>query len=177
MNNEEYNKLIDEVIIPALFSTRQSGGKEYARSEENIFANFERISESLDISVEECIMVYLMKHIDGIVAHVKGHVSQREDVRGRMLDVIVYLTLLWGYLVKDENNEESPINSTEGKVNIDKDGDYSLEQTHKVYPKKGMEDGVIHRATDKEKILTPLGPNGKRKGCCGGQKKPPKDKK
>jgi|TARA_R100001594_G_C4033319_1_gene261705 hypothetical protein len=41
-------------------------------------------------------MIYLLKHVDGIKAYVNGYKSQREDVRGRITDVIVYLMLLWG---------------------------------------------------------------------------------
>ena len=41
-------------------------------------------------------MVYAMKHIDGITAHIQGHTSQREPVTGRIKDAIVYLMLLWG---------------------------------------------------------------------------------
>ena len=72
------------------------GQKEYAMDEDNVFANFERISNNLDISREQVLMVYLLKHIDGINAWVKGHKSQRENVRGRIKDAIVYLCLLWG---------------------------------------------------------------------------------
>ena len=43
-------------------------------------------------------MVYILKHIDGIIAHVDGHKSQREHIHGRITDAIVYLTLLWGML-------------------------------------------------------------------------------
>ena len=50
------------------------------------------------------LLVYLLKHIDGICSYVKGHKSQREDVRGRMTDVIVYICLLWG-MVEEEENE------------------------------------------------------------------------
>ena len=104
MNNIEFNILLDKVILPAIIKTRHQGGQEYARDDENIFANFERVSKTLDISPEEVIMTYTLKHIDGIVSHIKGQVSQREDVRGRITDAAVYLFLLWAYLVKDENN-------------------------------------------------------------------------
>ena len=103
MNNEQFTTLLEKVIIPKVQETRQSGGKEYARSEENIFANFERVSKKLGNNVEDVIMTYTLKHIDGIISHINGEVSQREDVRGRITDVIVYLSLLWGYLVKDED--------------------------------------------------------------------------
>jgi hypothetical protein len=118
MNNIEFNELLDKTILREIIKTRDSGGQEYARSDENIFANFERVSNTLDISVEEVIMTYTLKHIDGIVAHIKGHVSQREDVRGRITDAAVYLFLLWGYLVKDESestnvDEETNVTPTD----------------------------------------------------------------
>tara|TARA_R100000458_G_scaffold12744_1_gene10536 strand:- start:452 stop:643 length:192 start_codon:yes stop_codon:yes gene_type:complete len=49
-------------------------------------------------------MVYLLKHIDGISSFVNGHKSQREDVRGRITDAIVYLCLLWG-MIEEENSK------------------------------------------------------------------------
>ena len=48
-------------------------------------------------------MTYLLKHIDGVVSYTQGHKSQREDVRGRLTDIIVYTMLLWGMV--DENNK------------------------------------------------------------------------
>ena len=47
-------------------------------------------------------MTYMLKHVDGIAAYVKGHKSQREDVTGRITDCIVYLMLLWG-MIEEEN--------------------------------------------------------------------------
>ena len=88
-------KLIQKVILPAVAKNRDGGQKEYAQDEDNVFANFERIAKSLDQSREQVLMTYLLKHIDGIIAYVKGHKSQREDVTGRITDAIVYLMLLW----------------------------------------------------------------------------------
>ena len=89
-------KLIDKKILPIVKKTRDAGQKEYAHTEDNVFANFERVAKALGISREEVLMVYLLKHVDGISAYVKGHKSQREDVTGRLTDAIVYLMLLWG---------------------------------------------------------------------------------
>ena len=75
--------------------TRDAGQKEYAHGRDNVFANFERGAKALDISREKVLMTYLLKHIDGISAYVKGHKSQREDITGRITDAIVYLMLLW----------------------------------------------------------------------------------
>ena len=46
-------------------------------------------------------MIYLSKHVDGIKAYVNGYKSQREDVRGRLADIIVYSMLLWGMVEED----------------------------------------------------------------------------
>ena len=58
--------------------------------------NFERIGDWLGKSREEVLMVYLLKHMDGIISWVDGNESQREDVTGRITDAITYLCLLWG---------------------------------------------------------------------------------
>tara|TARA_E500000305_G_C4028149_1_gene243070 strand:+ start:6187 stop:6858 length:672 start_codon:yes stop_codon:yes gene_type:complete len=192
MTNEEYDILMQNVILPAVKHTRQSGGEEYARSEDNIFANFERVSESLDISVEECIMVYSLKHIDGITAHVQGTTSQREDVRGRITDLIVYMSLLWAYLVKDESNEE-PEKEADEKVKLD--FNENIKMTDKVqenlnratYYKEGdtdmtdapIWDGDLENMPDNLKVTKirnkkasqqPINSDGSPRGCCGGNK-------
>jgi hypothetical protein len=45
--------------------------------------------------------------MDGIIAHVDGHSSQREDVRGRITDAIVYLCLLWGMIEDDSEKSRN----------------------------------------------------------------------
>jgi hypothetical protein len=77
---------------------RGAGQAEYAHKDDNAFANFERVAERIGINRESVLMVYAEKHIDGIHSFIKGHKSQREDVRGRINDVIVYLCLLRGMI-------------------------------------------------------------------------------
>ena len=105
MKKSAFNELFLDIMMQVK-QTRDAGQKEYAHTEENVFANFERVAENLDISKEQALMVYLMKHIDGINAWVKGHKSQREDVRGRIKDAIVYLCLLWGMIQGDYPNDD-----------------------------------------------------------------------
>ena len=88
---------------------RAAGQKEYARSKDNAFANFERIADNLNLDREEVLLVYLLKHIDGISSFVKGHQSQREDIRGRITDAIVYLCLLWGMIEQEESKPHNVI--------------------------------------------------------------------
>ena len=105
MKKEEFNELFLDIMMKVK-KTRDEGQKEYAHTEQNVFANFERVAESLDISREQSLMVYLMKHIDGINAWIKGHKSQREDVTGRIKDAIVYLCLLLGMAKEQIISEE-----------------------------------------------------------------------
>ena len=92
-------KQLDKIIksqIKTILKTRDDGQKEYARTEDNVFANFQRVAKYVDVGQEQVLMVYLLKHIDGIMAFVNGHKSQRKDVTGRIIDCIVYLCLLYG---------------------------------------------------------------------------------
>ena len=107
MTQKQMERLIDS-IFRKIQETRDAGQKEYARKQNNAFANFERIAYNLSLDRKEILLVYLLKHIDGICSYVKGHRSQREDVRGRMTDVIVYLCLLWG-MIEDEEQKKKPI--------------------------------------------------------------------
>jgi hypothetical protein len=87
---------------------RKSGQNEYAHDEDNVFANFDRIADALNTSREKVLMTYLLKHVDGIKAYVNGYTSQREDVRGRISDIIVYSMLLWG-MIEDKDSNTSQI--------------------------------------------------------------------
>lgn len=89
------------------------GQREYARDGgTNAFANFERVAKLLHLDREVVLMVYLLKHIDGVIAHVaEGHTSQREPVTGRIIDAINYLTLLHGMETESRVTESRPSDS------------------------------------------------------------------
>ena len=96
---EQIEKIFNKVI-----KMHTEGQKEYAMDSDNVFANFERIAEQTGFDREMVLWIYLMKHIDGIASYLKGHKSQREDVRGRLTDAIVYLCILWGMIDKGGKN-------------------------------------------------------------------------
>ena len=89
-----------------IIKTHTEWQKEYARSTDNVFANFERIANDMHLTREMVLWIYLYKHIDGIKAYIEGHDSQREDVRGRITDAIVYLKILWGMINDNVNKYE-----------------------------------------------------------------------
>lgn len=89
-------------LINDLQNTRESGQKEYAHGEEdNVFNNFARLAKDLNLDQKKVLWIYLRKHLDGILAAINGHMSQREPVSGRIMDAIVYLSLL-GAMFIDE---------------------------------------------------------------------------
>tara|TARA_Y100001973_G_C5186108_1_gene327933 strand:- start:1788 stop:2123 length:336 start_codon:yes stop_codon:yes gene_type:complete len=102
MKHKNMVELMDN-IHSHIVGTHINGQKEYARDEDNVFANFERIANDMNLTKELVLWIYLYKHIDGIKAHIQGHTSQREDVRGRITDAIVYLNILWAMIDNDEN--------------------------------------------------------------------------
>jgi hypothetical protein len=84
-----------------IMKLRQAGQKEYAHDAGNAFANFERAADDLGIDRKMILWVFAMKHRDGIASFLKGHTSQREDVTGRIQDLIVYLLLLWAMIEEE----------------------------------------------------------------------------
>ena len=105
-------KLIDGVIIPEILKIRDAGQKEYARDTDDVLMNFKRIGSWLDLSEETVILVYLLKHIDGVTAWCNGHKSQREDIRGRLTDIIVYSCLLWAHAEEQAKTNLKKIKET-----------------------------------------------------------------
>jgi len=94
MTLEQRRDFFLSVIFEQMMAVCDVATREYA-TEDNIFANFERLSEDLAITREQVLWVYLRKHLDGIVSWINGFTSQREPVEGRIKDAMVYLGLLW----------------------------------------------------------------------------------
>lgn len=105
-----------EAMFVELRSTREAGQKEYAHAEDNAFRNFESLSSDLELDRKKVLWVYLKKHLDGIRAHINGHVSQRESVHGRIKDAIVYLMLLDGMIAEEEGARQPVPGVYEPKV-------------------------------------------------------------
>ena len=101
MKSKEMIKLMN-TIFDSILKMHKEGQREYAHDEDNVFANFDRIANQTDTDRKFVLWIYLMKHIDGIASYINGHKSQREDVRGRITDALVYLIILWAMINKDE---------------------------------------------------------------------------
>ena len=101
MNQSDMSKVMDK-ILKEVAIMRDAGQEEYSHDNSDVFANFNRVSNLLDVDRKKVLMTYMLKHVDGIAAYVKGHESQREDVTGRITDCVVYLMLLWA-MIEEEN--------------------------------------------------------------------------
>lgn len=93
------------VVVKEINILREAGQKEYAGGS-NAFGNFERLAARLDLDRKQILWVYVTKHLDGIESYIKGHKSQREDIRGRINDVMVYLVLLRAMIDDSDNTKE-----------------------------------------------------------------------
>ena len=108
MTQSEMEQVMADVFLECQ-GLRGAGQKEYAHKIDNAFANFERLAEDLEMDRKMILWLYAMKHRDGIASYIKGHKSQREDVRGRINDFIVYLCLLRGMIDEEEQPEEEEL--------------------------------------------------------------------
>ena len=105
MVKADMNDLMEH-IFDEVTRIRNAGQTEYARDLDNVFANFERVASFTGTTREKALLTYMIKHVDGLCAYADGHNSQREDVRGRLLDIIVYCILMWGMVEEDEKASE-----------------------------------------------------------------------
>jgi hypothetical protein len=103
MTSKELHEVM-ESIFEECRCLRKQGQKEYSRDEDSPFANFKRIGFWLGKDQKEVLIVYALKHLDGILSYIRGHKSQREDVRGRINDLILYLILLRG-MIEEETGD------------------------------------------------------------------------
>jgi hypothetical protein len=102
LSQQQLAVLMRHVFDNEIMALRAAGQAEYAHNPANAFANFERAAGDLGLDRKMILWVFAMKHRDGIASFLKGHVSQREDVRGRINDLIVYLFLLRGMIEDDQ---------------------------------------------------------------------------
>jgi hypothetical protein len=90
---EDVQRLMAEIFVECQ-KTREKAHSEYAHTEDAL-ANFKRTGNELSMPPEKVWYIFAKKHWDGVLAWIRGYRSQREDVRGRIKDLIVYLVLLW----------------------------------------------------------------------------------
>lgn len=83
----------------------ESKGKEYANdpTENNRFANFNRLAIDLGLTNLQVAWIYTAKHLDSIKEAIRTekYAGRTESLQRRVVDAICYLTLIAGMI--DEN--------------------------------------------------------------------------
>lgn len=87
--------------------------QEYA-SDGDALANFNADAERLGIDRKISWSVLAGKHWRGINSYICGMRGQRENIRGRIKDLIVYLVLLWAMIDDEDESSMSKVNQTQG---------------------------------------------------------------
>jgi len=105
VTKQQFREFMKTSFEHRILPTCDDGQAEYAHASESAFANFESVAEETGCTKEQALWTYFLKHKDGISSWLKGHKSQRESVRGRIKDAIVYLFLLDAMVVQAEGEE------------------------------------------------------------------------
>lgn len=115
MTFEDFEILQKDIFLQcsAMANTK---GREYSRTVER-FANFKRIAEkNKKLNPLDVCQIFLAKHIDGIDSFVEnGRTFSEERIYGRIVDAIVYMTLMYG-LIQEAEFEELKL--AQGKVGV-----------------------------------------------------------
>ena len=96
MTHSEFNSY-QGIILTKAVGMGATKGKEYSNSESR-FANFDRIAEELGFTNIQVAWVYTKKHLDGIASFCRTQKEFSEPIEGRIVDAIVYLTLIAGMI-------------------------------------------------------------------------------
>ncbi len=97
-------KQLTTYLFETALALGESKNKSYS-DEADSLSNFKRNAELLGLTPYQVWSVYANKHIDSINNAVKNTpklpVDPSESMEGRIIDVIVYLTILYCMLVED----------------------------------------------------------------------------
>jgi len=96
MTHKQFDEY-QEDLLNKVVGMKDTKGKEYSNSE-NRFANFERTAAELGLTNIQVAWVYTKKHLDGIASYCRKEQTLSEPIEGRIVDAIVYLTLIAGMI-------------------------------------------------------------------------------
>lgn len=123
MIRPEYNKLREEIIKEA-FEVSDAKGRDYTRSSEDVLANFKTVAERIGISPMKSLLVYMSKHSDAIENYIKNDGAfESEPIKGRIIDNINYLILLWCII------NENTLGEIEGNETTEEDSRAIISET------------------------------------------------
>jgi hypothetical protein len=98
----------DEMLRDCV-KTLESKGAEYTIGSKDRLANFKKVAESVDSSMEKVWFTYFYKHYSAVASYIKNgcQVKSNEPIQGRIMDCIVYLLLFHKMTKEIESARES----------------------------------------------------------------------
>ena len=106
MTQEEFSKL-QANLLKQVVNMSTTKGREYANNDSDRLANFKRAAWKTGITPMVVLSVYLDKHLGAIDSYIRHQRSfSTEGIEGRLVDAITYLTLLWGLITEQEEQEK-----------------------------------------------------------------------
>jgi hypothetical protein len=104
MTFSEFDEFFDAFIMKCK-GMRDTKGKEYANSVDR-FDNFNRLAKTLELDRLKIAQVYVQKHLDSINSYIKtGQIFSDERIQGRFIDVVVYMILMAGMSLENEEKK------------------------------------------------------------------------
>jgi hypothetical protein len=99
MTSEQLHSLLDDVMqdIKTIFATK---GEDYSSNTDRL-SNFKRLTK-LKITPFQALWVYVDKHLCAIEKYAANGAIKSEDIKDRLLDVIVYCILAMGLVEERE---------------------------------------------------------------------------
>lgn len=101
MKKDKFLNLVDELLKEStdVFSKKSV---EYQKGE-NVFSNFEENAKDIGLSKYQVWSIYFNKHIRSILNAIKSNPNNPDEnlvepLKSRIIDIIVYLLLLYGML-------------------------------------------------------------------------------
>ena len=101
MQRQDFIEKIIKTTMDKILEINKTKGEEYSGAND-VCKNFKRQAEMLDIDPKLVWAVYVNKHWDAIMSHVKNGIVFSEPIEGRIYDTILYL-LLYRALIKDQD--------------------------------------------------------------------------
>lgn len=81
-------------------------GHDYTSGSDDRLLNFRTAAEAAGVSIEQAWYVYFFKHLSAVQTYVKHGQVESEPIRGRIVDCINYLLLLW-LIVREKDPEQT----------------------------------------------------------------------
>lgn len=97
-------------LLRDVIETLRTKGKEYTVGSPDRLAHFRGVAADVGIPMEKSWYVFANKHWQAIRSYIKngGKVFSNETIRGRIMDVIVYMLLFYKISQELEKSHEVP---------------------------------------------------------------------